>query len=107
MIGRVKQIWNQLGEVRFSDIVPRDEEAERHAQEHLELERKDADDDDDEIVEMSEERRAKREIEGLEDMMMKLNGNSVPGKSRPTMDDVRRVKMELFALCGELGMLLQ
>lgn len=107
MVSRVRDIGKRLGEVRFSDIVPRDEEAERHALEHLALEGKAVDDDED-IVEMSEEIRTKRDIEGLEDMMAMLNAGdrreAAEGRPRPTMDDVRMMREELRKLCRELGL---
>ena len=62
LIGRARTIDTRMGEIRYSDVVPRDEEAEAHAREHLALEKNTIYDDDD-IVTMSEEGKARRDIE--------------------------------------------
>ncbi|CAL1709047.1 unnamed protein product [Somion occarium] len=59
----------ELAELRFSDVAPPDLQAEQHAREHLES----ADvDDRDFDVEMNEEVKQKRDVEGLEDLMTRM-----------------------------------
>ncbi|EEB93318.1 hypothetical protein MPER_08043 [Moniliophthora perniciosa FA553] len=55
-----RTIASQLSNIRFSDIAPRDLEAEAHAREHLETDGEDMDE--------NEEVADKRKMEGLEDM---------------------------------------
>ncbi|EMD39996.1 hypothetical protein CERSUDRAFT_112239 [Gelatoporia subvermispora B] len=103
-----RDIVAQLGDVRFSDIVPPDLEAERHAREHLEAERE-ADDDAD--LEMNEELKEKRAVETLEDMMKRMGAGSISSvetqTTRPTIDDVRRLKERLVSLSEGIGIPLQ
>ncbi|KAG1776178.1 hypothetical protein EV702DRAFT_354157 [Suillus placidus] len=63
-----REISSSLAGVRFSDIVPVDQEAEQHAREHL-----DANGDP---IGQSEELLQKREMEGLEDMVQRLTAGA-------------------------------
>ncbi|KAK7039224.1 hypothetical protein VNI00_010129 [Paramarasmius palmivorus] len=93
-----RAITSQLANVRFSDIAPRDLEAEEHAREHLEI--------DGEEMDENEEVAGKREVEGLEDMLAKLTAGANPssGHERPTVDDVHRLKERLQTLCEAAGL---
>ncbi|KAG1840572.1 hypothetical protein DFJ58DRAFT_689072 [Suillus subalutaceus] len=93
-----REISSSLAGVRFSDIVPPDQEAEQHAREHL-----DANDDP---VGQSEELLQKREMEGLEDMLQKLTAGATsrPSQGRPTREDVIRLKEGILTLSGQLGL---
>lgn len=89
--------------VRFSDIAPRDLEAEQHAREHLRS--------DDSGLAENEELVQKRDMEGLEDMLARLTGGvaSAAGASpqgRPTKEDVAKLKQRLQALGVKLGLAL-
>lgn len=100
---RVSETWveeargidAELGSVRYSDIEPRDEEAERHAREHLEMEGEEM-----EGVEGVEERKR---MEGVEDLMAGMGVVGERRKARPTMEDVGRLRSRLEALVIELG----
>lgn len=87
-----------LGAVRFSDIAPRDEEAEAHAREHLAA-------DADEGADVPEEVQAARDVESLEDMMARMGaGAAAPPAGRPTMEDVARLEERLRVLAGAMGL---
>ncbi|KAJ7631915.1 hypothetical protein DFH06DRAFT_695995 [Mycena polygramma] len=97
MLAEARAIAAGLAVVRFTDVVPRDLEAEAHAREHL----PDGDDPMDENEELSE----KRKMEGLEDMLSRLTaGADVADKTRPTLDDVRILESRLHALNMRLGL---
>lgn len=98
LLTTAREISSSLAGVRFSDIVPPDQEAEQHAREHL-----DANDD---LVGQSEELLQKREVEGLEDMMQRLTAGSASTSSqgRPTREDVVRLKEGILNLSGQLGL---
>lgn len=91
-----REISSLLASVRFSDIVPVDYEAEQHAREHL---------DADDPIGQNEELLQKREVEGLEDMLQKLTTSpeNNPSQSRPTREDVVRMKEHILALNTQLG----
>jgi hypothetical protein len=93
-----QDIVAQLANVRFSDIAPRDLEAEAHAREHLETYgAPDEEMGDPDIL------KDKRDVEGLEDLLNSLSTNGgTSTKARPTADDVRALKGRLEALCGSL-----
>ncbi|KAG2087271.1 uncharacterized protein F5147DRAFT_728026 [Suillus discolor] len=93
-----REISSSLAGIRFSDIVPVDQEAEQHAREHL-----DANDD---LIEQSEELLQKREMEGLEDMLQRLTAGttSKPLQGRPTREDIIRLKEGIFTLSAQLGL---
>lgn len=100
-------ISSGLAEIRFSDIVPPDLQAEQHAREHLES----ADEDDRDFdIEMSEEVKQKRDLEGLEDMLTRMGAgtiSSAEAKSRPTRNDVEKLETRLTALLGTLSLPLE
>ncbi|GBE84881.1 hypothetical protein SCP_0700610 [Sparassis crispa] len=96
----LQEMVSQLGSVRFSDIVPLDLEAERHAREHLDM---DGEDEGELDLELNEELKDKRDIERLEDMMAQVSA----GAARPTREDVQRLKEQLRNLCDELGIPVQ
>ncbi|KAG2152992.1 uncharacterized protein EDB93DRAFT_1135871 [Suillus bovinus] len=93
-----RTISSSLAGVRFSDIVPVDQEAVQHAREHL-----DANDDP---IGQSEELLQKREMEGLEDMLQRLTAGatSKPSQGRPTKEDVIRLKEGVLTLSDQLGL---
>ncbi|TFY82846.1 hypothetical protein EWM64_g1168 [Hericium alpestre] len=92
-LAETREIAEKLAEVRFSDIAPRDLEAEQHAREHLQ--------DGAEELDENDELAEKRRVEQLEDMMNQLTagaGGSQGGKSRPTVEDVQMLKARLEGL---------
>lgn len=102
MLAEAQEISSQLSRVRFSDIIPRDLEAEAHAREHLEAEGVELD--------MNEEIADKREVEGLEDLLANLsadNGKSRERHARPTMDDVQFLKDRLRLLTNRLDLRIE
>jgi Essential protein Yae1, N terminal len=94
LLSEVQDIQSQLSIIRFSDIVPRDLEAEQHAKEHLL-----AEDGDEDLIE-NEELIQKRKMEHLEDMMSSINtgGSHAQPQQRLDPDDVRSLRERLFAL---------
>ena len=99
MLTEAQEISSQLSRVRFSDIMPRDLEAEEHAREHLEAEGI--------ALDMNEEIADKREVEGLEDMLANLsadNGKSREKHARPTIGDVQVLKDRLRLLTNRLDL---
>ena len=95
LVEEAREINAELGSVRYSDIEPRDEEAERHAREHLEMEGEEM-----EGVEGVEERKR---MEGVEDLMAGMGMAVERKKARPTMEDVGRLKSKLETLVIKLG----
>ncbi|KAJ8074796.1 hypothetical protein PM082_019121 [Marasmius tenuissimus] len=98
-----REIAAALSNIRFSDIAPRDLEAEQHAREHLEMEGEDADDD----MDVNEELAEKRKMEGLEDLLSQMTAgtHSTIGKQRrPTVEDVHRLKDRLRTLTSTVGL---
>jgi hypothetical protein len=93
-----RDITSQLAMVRFSDISPRDLEAEEHSRQHLQS------DINDGCVEDNEDVIEKRQMEGLGNMLAKLTTSDVGETGRPTMDDVMRLKDRLSVLCREAGL---
>ncbi|KAJ7043468.1 hypothetical protein C8F04DRAFT_1072167 [Mycena alexandri] len=91
-----------LAVVRFTDVVPRDLEAEAHAREHL------ADADEDDAMDENEDLADKRKMERLEDMLAGLSAQvGAPDKTaRPTLDDVRALEGRLQALNAQLGLVV-
>lgn len=102
LLREAREISAQLGNVRFSDIQPRDLEAEQHAREHLEMEPEEM---------LGEEIGERRRMEGIEDMLARLststggwgNGNGQT-QGRPTQEVVRELRVRLEALAGRLGL---
>lgn len=109
LLQEAKQISSLLNDIRFSDIVPPDLEAEQHAREHLQSTN---DDDNDDIdIDLGEEITHKRGMENLEDMLTRMSaGNSSTDtamkKGRPTMEDVRALSDRLSVLAGVVGLSL-
>ncbi|KAJ7041185.1 hypothetical protein C8F04DRAFT_1208450 [Mycena alexandri] len=102
LLTEARAIATGLAVVRFTDVVPRDIEAEAHAREHL-AEVYDGDPGDG-----NEELGDKRKIEQLEDMLAGLSAEAeTPGKTvRPTLDDVRVLEGRLQALSAQLGLVV-
>lgn len=88
-----RAIATALSQIRFSDIAPGDLEAEQHAREHLE------DINDDPAISQ------KRDMESLEDMLSHLaagSGEGTPRRTRPTREDVAKLKERLALLSTRL-----
>jgi hypothetical protein len=99
LLAEARAVAASLAVVRFTDVVPRDLEAEEHAREHL----ADSDDPMDENEELSD----KRKMEGLEDMLSRLTAGAANpdlADTRPTLDDVRILEGRLHALNARLGL---
>ncbi|KAG5353053.1 hypothetical protein J132_02473 [Termitomyces sp. J132] len=96
VVQEARDIVSQLGKVRFSDIEPRDLEAEKHAKEHLEAEGQE--------MELHEKIERKRQMENVEDMLAGLSaGGTLNASERPTMEDVANLEARLHALTLRLG----
>jgi len=99
MVLEARDITYLLSNIRFTDIAPRDLEAEEHAQQHLEA--------GDNALDINKEVDEKRRIEELEDMLAKLTPGTTAGinqSGRPTVDDVRLLKGRLETLAQSLGL---
>ncbi|KAG6812240.1 hypothetical protein H0H92_003780 [Tricholoma furcatifolium] len=97
LLHEARDIFAQLGNVRYSDIEPRDLEAEQHAKEHLEAEGQE--------MEVNEDIEKKRQMEQVEDMLAGLSaGRDVNVPARPTMEDVKKLKERLQILISQLGL---
>ena len=102
----IQVISAQLSDIRFSDIAPRDLEAEAHAREHL------ADDDlpvndlNGDGAVQDEETIEKRRIEQLEDMMSSFGTDPVPNSNlpRPGPEDVKAMRARLLDGARTLGL---
>lgn len=99
-ISEARDIATRLAEVRFSDIAPRDLEAEQHARDHLESYGEELD----ENVDVAE----KRKVEQLEDMMNQLTASTgagavANGRRRPGLEDVKELQLRLEALGSAAG----
>ncbi|KAF8147679.1 hypothetical protein B0H34DRAFT_785794 [Crassisporium funariophilum] len=95
----IQDIAGQLSKIRFSDIMPRDVEAEEHARQHLEEEGVE--------IDIHEKIAAKRDIEGLEDMLANLtSGTNLAGSNngRPSMDDLDVLKTRLIGISRRLDL---
>ncbi|KAG7447322.1 uncharacterized protein BT62DRAFT_892270 [Guyanagaster necrorhizus] len=90
-----RSISSALSSIRFSDIAPRDLEAEEHAREHLE-------DGAPELEEIDE----KKKMEDLEDMLNRLSaGKSLRAdEARPTLEDLQHLRERLKNLMERLGL---
>lgn len=89
-----QEISSQLSKIRFSDIMPRDLEAEEHARQHLE---------EGVEIDVHEKIAATRDIEGIEDMLANLaTGTDFTGTTRPSIDDVHVLKDRLKVLGNRL-----
>ncbi|KAK2460413.1 hypothetical protein APHAL10511_007578 [Amanita phalloides] len=98
LLADARDISAQLTNIRLSDIAPPDLEAKAHAQEHLGQE-------DEEGITAPAELKEKWDMEKLEDMLadMTSNGDKATTSPRPTMEDVKKLKDRLYALCGMIG----
>ncbi|KZV73669.1 hypothetical protein PENSPDRAFT_602493 [Peniophora sp. CONT] len=95
-----RELADAFGRVRFTDIAPRDEEAEAHALEHIAMTGEDLDE--------SEEIREKRAMEQLEDLMGGVSTGAAiasKGEKRPTPDDVAALSARLDALSAAIGII--
>jgi len=87
-----QEISSGLSKIRFSDIIPRDLEAEEHARQHLQEE-----------IDIHEKIAAQHDIEGIEDMLANLTAGTNPsGTTRPSVDDVRILQNRLKVLSDRL-----
>jgi Essential protein Yae1, N terminal len=92
-----QEISSQLSRIRFSDIMPRDLEAEEHARQHLE--------EDGVEIDVHEKIAATRDMEGIEDMLANLSaGTNITGTTRPSVDDVHILKGRLKVLSDRLNL---
>jgi hypothetical protein len=92
-----QEISSQLSRIRFSDIMPRDLEAEEHARQHLEEEGVE--------IDVHEKIAATRDMEGIEDMLANLAaGTNFTGTTRPSLDDVHNLKGRLKVLSERLNL---
>ncbi|KAJ3879258.1 hypothetical protein F5051DRAFT_460046 [Lentinula edodes] len=71
MLTEAQSIASQLSKIRFSEIAPRDLEAEAHAREHFEMDEEDAG------MEESEELAEKRQMEELTCSGLLLRANAI------------------------------
>ena len=113
----LQDISSKLSRIRCSDVVPPDLEAEAHARLHLD------DDSEDESAALSEELAQKKDMEGLEDMIERMNTTSTgggggggegdnrtsswsAGSDRSSVGDIEVLKIRLKELAGRLGLKL-
>ncbi|KAF8889022.1 hypothetical protein BD779DRAFT_1439678 [Infundibulicybe gibba] len=100
MAVEARDIVSKLSDIRFSDIAPRDLEAEEHARQHLGLE--------DSEMELNEELMDKRKMENLEDMLSTLTAGAGGGQpqARPNYKNVCELRDRLGALNERIGVQL-
>ena len=97
-VADARNIAGQLANLRFSDIAPRDLEAEEHARQHMEA-------NDDYEMDVGEELAEKREVEGIEDLLAKLTaGKNTKDPGRPTVEDLKGLNERLQALSSRLSL---
>ncbi|KAG6841800.1 hypothetical protein C0991_006684 [Blastosporella zonata] len=97
LVHEARAIAAQLGHIRYSDIEPRDLEAEQHAREHLEAEGQE--------MEVHEDIEKRKKMETVEDMLAGLSaGGDTTTPGRPTMEDVVKLRARLQALTLRLGL---
>lgn len=104
----IRAISAQLSDIRFSDIVPRDLEAEAHAREHL----ADGEGDlpvnelDENGTVQDEETMEKKKMEQLEDMMSSFGTDPAPSSNlpRPGPEDVKAIHVRLLNVARVLGL---
>ncbi|TFK29188.1 hypothetical protein FA15DRAFT_664511 [Coprinopsis marcescibilis] len=91
LVAEAREIASHLGTIRFSDIVPPDLEAEEHARQHRLAEGEEMD--------VNEDIQAKRDVEGLEDLVFRMGTSEVTGKrrkeARPTMEDFNSLVLRM------------
>ncbi|KAI0797261.1 hypothetical protein BC629DRAFT_1697949 [Irpex lacteus] len=105
LLQEARAISAELNNIRFSDIVPPDLEAEQHEREHLEAAA--AERVDDEEIVTNEELQQKRDLESLEDMMSGMSAAGTEEKvvpRRPTPEDVAGLSARLRLLANNLGL---
>ncbi|KAJ7600922.1 hypothetical protein C8J56DRAFT_21495 [Mycena floridula] len=95
LLVEARDIASKLGEIRFSDLAPRDLEAEEHARQHL--------DDEQGLDAENDELAEKRKLEKLEDMLAELTPGDSGALGRPTVEDVRSLKARLEILSQQIG----
>lgn len=100
ILQEIRDIANELSDVRFSDIAPPDLQAEEHARLHLEQTGEEMD------VTSNESLVEKRRVEQVEDMFASLTatGTEKEKKKRPTLEDVGKLKGRLSEMCQVLGL---
>ena len=108
ILEEIRSISTQLSDIQFSDIVPRDLEAEAHAREHL------ADDEGDLPVNSVDEHGVvqdegtveKKKMEQLEDMMSSFGTNPTPSSHlpRPGPEDLKAIHVRLSQVAKILGL---
>lgn len=104
----IRAISAQLSDIRFSDIVPRDLEAEAHAREHL----ADGEGDlpvnelDENGTVQDEETMEKKKMEQLEDMMFSFGTDPAPSSNLPRSgpEDVKAIHVRLLNVARVLGL---
>ena len=104
----IRAISAQLSDIRFSDIVPRDLEAEAHAREHL----ADGEGDlpvnelDENGTVQDEETMEKKKMEQLEDMMSSFGTDPAPSSNLPRSgpEDVKAIHVRLLNVARVLGL---
>ncbi|KAJ3805425.1 hypothetical protein EV368DRAFT_69488 [Lentinula lateritia] len=104
MLTEARSISSQLSKIRFSEVAPRDLEAEAHAREHFEMDEEDA------WMEESGELVEKRQMESLEDMLTRLNSgvdtNPTDQYKKFTLEDVLVLRQRILSLCTMIGIRL-
>ncbi|KIK64915.1 hypothetical protein GYMLUDRAFT_160114 [Collybiopsis luxurians FD-317 M1] len=97
LLAEAQSISSQLSKIRFSEVAPRDLEAEAHAREHL---------GEDDEMEENEELAEKRKMEGLEDMLNRMSAGVDPAPTEEpklTMEDVQKLKTRILSVCATIG----
>ncbi|TFK71557.1 hypothetical protein BDN72DRAFT_764773 [Pluteus cervinus] len=96
LVAEIRQITSNLSDIRFSDIMPPDLEAEEHARQHLVQEG--------EAMDESEEIAEKKNVERIEDMFASLSAGANPDRlTRPTTQDLHRLSQQLKSICTRLN----
>jgi len=104
----IRAISSQLSDIRFSDIVPRDLEAEAHAREHL----ADGEGDlpvnglDEDGMVQDEKTIEKKKKDQLEDMMSSFGTSPAPSSNLPRRgpEDVKAIHVRLLNVARVLGL---
>ena len=93
----LKRFYHNFSKTRFSDIVPRDLEAEEHARHHLGVE-----------IDVHQKIAAKRDIEGIEDMLANIaTGTKPAGTAPPSVEDVCILKDRLKVPSDRLNLQIE
>ena len=117
LVEEVRDLASALSNVRLSDIAPPDLEALAHAREHLERAGMHRDEDGEDVTDpavLNEDLKAKRDMEGLEDLMAQMSSGgsgsasgpdaNTKNTARPTAEDVAQLKERLLAIAQESGL---